>query len=361
VARSGARVIDPAFWRNRRVLVTGSTGFKGAWLSLWLHRLGADVRGFAAAPPTEPSLYEAARLAELSPTTIGDVRDYAAVRDAVAAHRPEVVVHLAAQPLVKRSLKSPIETYSTNVLGTVHVLEALRTAGEEMRVLICVTSDKCYANREWVWGYRETDALGGVDPYSASKACQELVAASYRDSMFQGGVAVATARAGNVIGGGDWAENRLVPDLMAGALNGSPVTVRNPNSVRPWQHVLNPLCGYLCLAERLWRQPEEFAEAWNFSPDVAEAKPVGWVVERLTERWSGDLVVDVVPADDDSRDPIEARSVMLDASKARLRLDWEPRWSLAQALDAIVDWYEVYRAGGDVRTITSAQIAAFEQ
>ena len=244
-------MIDPEFWRGRRVLVTGHTGFKGSWLTLWLHALGAEVSGFASPPPSTPSLYGLAKLDELAPSSIGDVRDLAAVENAVAAARPEVVFHLAAQALVNRSLANPVETFTTNIVGTVHLLEAVRRVGDDVVAVVCVTSDKCYVNREWEWGYRESDELGGLDPYSSSKACQELVAASYRDSLIDGHVAVATARAGNVIGGGDWAEYRLVPDVMMAAVEGRPVTVRNPDSVRPWQHVLNPLSGYILLAERL--------------------------------------------------------------------------------------------------------------
>jgi CDP-glucose 4,6-dehydratase len=351
-----APVVDPEFWRARRVLVTGHTGFKGAWLSLWLHELGADVSGFAAAPPTRPSLFELARLGELMPTSTGDVRDADAVRAAVERHRPEIVLHLAAQPIVHRSLARPLETFSTNVLGTANVLDAVRTAGHGVRAVVCVTSDKCYANREWVWGYRENDALGGADPYSSSKACQELIAATYRESLLDGRVALATARAGNVIGGGDWAEDRLVPDLMRAALSARPVVVRSPASVRPWQHVLNPLSGYLCLAERLSVEGVAFAEAWNFAPAADDARPVSWVVEALRERWAGELAVELRP---DPGDATEARLVRLDASKARARLDWTPGWSLPKALDAVVEWYDALRRGEDVRATTLRQIGAF--
>jgi len=349
-------VIDAGFWRGRRVLVTGHTGFKGSWLALWLHALGADVHGFASRPQTTPSLFELTRVDELVPTTTGDVRDLADVEAVMAESRPQVVFHLAAQALVNPSLADPVGTYATNVLGTVHLLEALRKASHDVRAVVCVTSDKCYVNRDWDWGYRETDELGGVDPYSSSKACQELVSASYRDSLMAGDAGVATARAGNVIGGGDWAAYRLVPDVMQAAVEGRTVTVRNPKSVRPWQHVLNPLSGYMCLAERLAESGQAFAEAWNFSPAVEEAQPVSWLVERLRQRWLGELSVRVAPTANDEH---EARVVKLDASKARQRLGWTPRWSLDQGVEAIVEWYDAYRDGRDLRAVTLGQIEAF--
>jgi CDP-glucose 4,6-dehydratase len=349
-------VIDAGFWRGRRVLVTGHTGFKGSWLALWLQALGAEVHGFAAPPPTTPSLFALTRLDELVPSLTGDIRDLGAVESAVAAARPEVVFHLAAQALVRNSLADPVETFSTNVLGTVNLLEALRTQREGVRAVVCVTSDKCYLNREWIWGYRETDALGGLDPYSSSKACQELVAASYRDSLLDAKVAVATARAGNVIGGGDWAEHRLVPDVMQAAIEGRTVTVRNPDSVRPWQHVLNPLSGYVRLAERLVAEGRAFAEAWNFSPPVDESRSVSWLVERLRRSWPGELSAEVAPPASDEH---EARLVKLDATKARERLDWFPMWSLERGVDAIVEWYDAYRGNRDLRAVTLAQIEAF--
>jgi CDP-glucose 4,6-dehydratase len=349
-------VIDVGFWRGRRVLVTGHSGFKGTWLALWLQSLGADVHGFASRPPTTPSLSALARLDEVVPSTTGDVRDLADVEAAVAAYRPEVVFHLAAQALVNRSLTDPVGTYSVNVTGTVNLFEAVRRARHDVGAVVCVTSDKCYVNRDWHWGYRENDELGGLDPYSSSKACQELVAACFRDSLIGDEVGIATARAGNVIGGGDWAEHRLVPDVMQAAIEGRRVTVRNPDSVRPWQHVLNPLSGYVCLAERLATSGPAFAEAWNFSPAVEDARPVSWLVERLRERWRGDMRIEVAQT---PNDPHEARLVKLDASKARERLGWIPRWSIEQTVDAIIEWYDAYRAGRDVRAVTLEQIEAF--
>jgi CDP-glucose 4,6-dehydratase len=301
-------------------------------------------------------MFALTRLEEMVPSTTGDVRDLATVGSAVSASRPEVVFHLAAQALVNRSLADPVGTYSVNVAGTVNILEAVRKASHDVAAVVCVTSDKCYLNRDWEWGYRENDELGGLDPYSSSKACQELVAASYRESLMAGDVGIATARAGNVIGGGDWAEHRLVPDVMQAAVEGRTVTVRNPDSVRPWQHVLNPLSGYVCLAERLAGSDGAFAEAWNFSPAVEEARPVSWLVERLRRRWPGDLSVQVAPA---ANDPHEAALVKLDASKARQRLGWAPSWSLDRAVEAIVEWYEAYRDRSDLRAVTIGQIEAF--
>ena len=349
-------MLDAGFWRGRRVLVTGHTGFKGSWLALWLHALGAEVSGFASPPPTSPSLFALTKLDEIVPTTIGDARELRAVEDAVRRSRPEVVIHLAAQALVNRSLADPVETFATNVLGTVHLLESVRRAGRDVAAVVCVTSDKCYLNREWEWGYRESDELGGLDPYSSSKACQELVALSYRESLIRDSTSVATARAGNVIGGGDWAEYRLVPDVMQAAIDGRTVEIRNPNSVRPWQHVLNPLSGYLLLAERLSAAGREYAEAWNFSPAVEEVRSVSWLVERLRQRWPGELSIDVAR---EGKDENEARLVKLDASKARERLGWTVRWPLERAVDQIVEWYDAYARRKDLRTITLDQIEAF--
>ena len=278
-----------AFWHDRRVLVTGHTGFKGAWLSLWLSRLGARVTGLALAPETSPSLFTLAGLAERVDSRLGDIRSRAIVDAVVAESRPEVVFHLAAQALVRRSYADPVATYETNVMGTAHVLEAARRA-DGLRAVVVVTSDKCYENREWWWPYREDDALGGYDPYSSSKGCAELVTAAWRRSYFGGPASpagVASARAGNVIGGGDWAEDRLVPDCMRAFGTSTPVVIRRPAAVRPWQHVLEPLAGYLLLAERLAEGPG-FAEAWNFGPSVDDARPVSWVVDRLVRFWGGD-------------------------------------------------------------------------
>ncbi len=329
------------FWHGRRALVTGHTGFKGAWLTLWLHSLGADVTGFSGPPPTAPSLFELARVGELCADRRGDVRDAGAVRDAVRAARPEVVFHLAAQSIVRASLDDPAGTYETNVLGTAHVLGAAGDAA-----VVCVTSDKCYAPGDRP--HREGDALGGRDPYSASKAAQELVAAAHREAL---GGRVATARAGNVIGGGDWARDRLLADLVRARESGEPVVLRHPDAVRPWQHVLGPLAGYLLLAERL-AGSAEFAAAWNFGPAETDARPVRWIVDRVRERWPLDVTIEP------PRDDVEAQALRLDASAARDRLGWKPAHDLASGLDATLDWHDEVRAGADARAVTLRQVAA---
>jgi len=353
-------VANPAFWRGKRVLLTGHTGFKGSWLALWLAHMGARVAGYALAPATRPSLFEVAAVADGMVSGIGDVRDLERLSEFVGTRAPEVVFHLAAQPLVRRGYREPVETYATNVMGTVHLLEAVRRAGG-VRVVVNVTSDKCYENREWHWGYREADALGGRDPYSNSKGCSELVTAAYRAAFFGPdpaggpGVAVASARAGNVIGGGDWSEDRLVPDIVRSVQAGRPVWIRHPHAVRPWQHVADPLNGYLVLAERMWADPAGFAEAWNFGPSPDDAWPVARVTEALLARWEGAPAWQPEPGDH----PHEAATLILDAAKARARLGWHPRWDIARAIAETVDWYRDQIAGADMRKATLAQIERF--
>lgn len=347
--------LRPAFWDGRRVLVTGHTGFKGAWLSLWLQRLGAEVTGFADGVPTEPSLFDLAGVGSGMASLDGDVRDPDAVDRALAAADPDVVVHMAAQPLVRRSFTAPRETFETNVMGTVNVLDAVRRR-PRVRVVVNVTTDKCYENREWEWGYREDEPMGGHDPYAASKACSELVTAAYRRSFFAesaDGTRLASARAGNVIGGGDWGEDRLVPDVARAAAAGRPLLLRNPNSIRPWQHVLNPLAGYLLLAQTLWEQPEH-AGPWNFGPPEEDACPVGELIDRLAARWPGGLRW----VTDDGPHPHEARYLKLDSSRARRRLGWRPVVGLDDALASIADWHRALHDGADMRAITLAQIDA---
>ncbi|HEX5707257.1 MAG TPA: CDP-glucose 4,6-dehydratase [Pyrinomonadaceae bacterium] len=367
--------MNAKFWQGRRVFVTGHTGFKGSWLSLWLGRLGAHVTGYSLAEPTSvPALFDVARVSEVMTSSLaGDVRDLDALARAMSEARPEVVIHMAAQSLVRRSYTDPVGTYATNVLGTVNTLEAARRA-EGVRAVLVVTSDKCYENREWVWAYREEDALGGHDAYSNSKACAELVTAAYRRSFFDAGAhagqpaasspgtaAVASARAGNVIGGGDWAEDRLLPDIFRAASEGREVRIRNPGAVRPWQHVLEPLSGYLLLAERLCGERRaEFAEGWNFGPREEDARTVAWVVERITEKWDGEGAPKWA-SDADAAHPHEARYLRLDCAKARERLHWRPRWTIEQALDATVEWYRAHDAGADARRLCAEQIDEYQR
>lgn len=358
------RVVTPAFWRGARVFLTGHTGFKGAWLSLVLRRLGAEVTGYAL-PPDEASLYTAAAVDDGLTSTLADIRDLERLTSALRAARPTVVFHLAAQALVRAGYHDPVGTYATNVMGTVHLLEAVRQV-PGVRAVVVVTSDKCYddsegSRREGPWGYRETDPMGGHDPYSSSKGCAELATAAYARSFFaperhgEHGVGIASARAGNVIGGGDWAADRLVPDLIRGLESGSPVAIRNPAACRPWQHVLEPLAGYLMLAERLsTARPEEFS-GWNFGPGPDAEQPVRLVAERLCALWGNPAGWRATP---EPGAPREAHLLRLDIAKARSRLGWSPRWSLEQALAATVDWYRE-RHGGDARGLTERQIDAY--
>lgn len=351
--------MDPDVWRDRRVLLTGHTGFKGAWLGLWLRRLGAEVSGYALDPPTEPSLFDLTDGAPAQHSHIADVRSLETLRRVVEERRPEVIFHLAAQALVRPSYEDPVETYATNVMGTVHLLEAIRhTPG--VRAVVVVTSDKCYENREWVWPYRENEPMGGHDPYSNSKGCAELVTAAFRSSYFAGGgaedPAVATTRAGNVIGGGDWGRDRLLPDIVRGVVAGETVHIRSPQAIRPWQHVLEPLAGYLRLAEHLFLEGHDFAEPWNFGPEPRDARPVGWIVERMAELWGPELRW----SQDPGPHPHEAHTLKLDASKAAARLGWYPRLPLAEALEWLVEWYRGWHEGADVRELCEAQIACYE-
>jgi CDP-glucose 4,6-dehydratase len=353
-------VMTESFWRGRTVLVTGHTGFKGSWLCLWLESLGAEVVGFSSGSSGQAAgrgntLFERARVGEGVRSLEGDVGDRDAVLEAFGASTPEVVFHMAAQPLVRRSYEDPVGTFETNAIGTLNVLEAVRR-GDSVCAVVNVTTDKVYENRELRRGYSEDDPLGGSDPYSASKACSELVTSAYRQSFLAArGVGVATARSGNVIGGGDWGADRLVPDLVRGALAGEPVQIRNPNAVRPWQHVLNPLSGYLLLAERLC-QSGEYAEAWNFGPDSDDVKPVGWIADRMRERWGEELRWET----DAGEHPHETGYLSLDSSKARERLGWRSRWDLERALDSIVDWHKALRDGGDARELVLDQVRAFQ-
>lgn len=349
-----------SFWKDRSVLVTGHTGFKGSWMCQWLVGLGANVSGYALTPPTSPSLFELLRLEERMSSHIGDVRDLDAMKAVVQSVQPEVVIHMAAQSLVLESYADPAATYATNVMGSVHLFEALRGV-DSVRAIVNVTSDKCYENREWPWGYRENEPMGGHDPYSCSKGVAELVTSSYRRSFFaESGVNLASARAGNVIGGGDWAANRLVPDLNRGLMAGETIIIRNPGAIRPWQHVLEPLSGYLLLAERLCGpEGERVADGWNFGPYESDVQTVEWIADYLCNAWgegaSWRLEGEAGTA------PHEAHYLKLDCSKARAELGWHPRLNLPDALQWIVDWTRTYAAGADVIEVTAGQIEQFEQ
>lgn len=348
-------VVDPAFWKDKSVFLTGHTGFKGSWLSLWLHSMGAQVHGFSLVPPTEPNLFTVAQIEGLMASSrIGDIRELEAVRQAMQSCEPAIVIHMAAQPLVRESYRDPVATYATNVMGTLHVLEAARYT-PSIKAVVNVTTDKCYENKEWVWGYREDEAMGGHDPYSNSKGCSELVTSAYRRSFLQEkGMAIATARAGNVIGGGDWAEDRLVPDILRAFEQNKSVTIRNPNSTRPWQHVLEPLSGYLVLAEQLYKNGQQFEEGWNFGPDE-DPRPVHWIVERLANIWgqSAAWLPDAGPH------PHEANFLKLDISKAKARLHWQPRWSLDTSLAQVINWHKSWLASEDMRAVSLAQIKQY--
>ncbi|MES2128351.1 MAG: CDP-glucose 4,6-dehydratase [Pseudomonadota bacterium] len=353
--------MTPGFWRGKRVFLTGHTGFKGGWLSLWLQQLGAEVTGYALEAPSTPSLFEVAHVAHGMRSIIGDVRDGAALTKAMQEAKPDVVIHMAAQALVRYSYANPVETYAVNVMGVVNLFEAVR-ATPGVRAVVNVTSDKCYENREWAWGYRENEAFGGYDPYSNSKGCAELVTAGYRSSFFnianhaEHGVALGSGRAGNVIGGGDWALDRLIPDMIRAIGAGQAVQIRSPHAIRPWQHVLEPLSGYLTLAERLHNDGPAFAEGFNFGPHDMDARPVAWIIERLCQVWGdgASWALDANPQ------PHEATYLKLDCSKAKARLQWQPRWNLGQTIEQIVEWHKAHARGANMRELTLAQINNYQ-
>jgi len=354
-------VVSTQFWKGKRVFVTGHTGFKGAWLCVWLKQLGADLTGYSL-PPLTPGVFADCGVENGMRSIFGDIRDFEKLRAALVDAQPDVVFHLAAQALVRRSYKDPLETYSTNVMGTAHVLESVRMAGS-VRAVVSVTTDKCYENNEWVWGYRECDPLGGRDPYSSSKAAAELVTSAYRDSYFpvaryaEHRTAIATARAGNVIGGGDWAEDRLIPDIIRALLAGQPVQIRNPHAVRPWQHVLDPLAGYILLAERLFCGGSAFASAWNFGPSLQDARPVSWIVERILSQWEGNAGWIA----QEGNHPHEAKYLKLDCAKAFGELGWHPRWRLDEAIDSLVEWYRAKQESKNMNELTIRQIDAYSR
>jgi CDP-glucose 4,6-dehydratase len=353
--------MNTSFWHGRKVFLTGHTGFKGSWLSLWLQHMGAEVTGYALPAPTTPSMFELAGISRGMVSVLGDIREPAALQASLGASGAEVVFHLAAQPLVRQGYAKPVETYATNVLGTVHVLEAVRQIPSVLAVII-VTSDKCYENREWVWGYRENEPMGGFDPYSSSKACAELVTSAYRRSFFDvtgSRVSIASARAGNVIGGGDWADDRLIPDLLRALARGQALRVRNPNARRPWQHVLEPLSGYLTLAQRLVDEGPRYARAWNFGPcdDRANTNTVQELVERLVDLWGHGARWEL----DAAAHPHEASQLRLDSTLAQQQLGWSPKWDLDKALTRVVDWHKAHIQGHDMRQVSLEQIKDYMQ
>ena len=353
-------MINPKFWQGKRVFVTGHTGFKGSWLCLWLEHLGVVVQGYALEAPTSPALYEQARVGAGMSSQIADIRDGESLLACMQTFEPEIVIHMAAQPLVRLSYDEPVETYSTNVMGTVNLLEAVRkTAG--IKAVVNVTSDKCYDNKEWVWGYREDEPMGGYDPYSSSKGCAELLSSSYRNSFFNNqnyahhGTALASCRAGNVIGGGDWADCRLIPDILKAFEKGVAVTVRNFHAIRPWQHVLEPLSGYLLIAQELHQKGPDYAEGWNFGPNDSDVQPVSYIVDKLASLWGEGAVWEL----DGGNHPHEAGHLKLDCSKAKMRMSWQPRWSLDETLERIVAWHKAWINGIDMRQYTMNEISDY--
>jgi CDP-glucose 4,6-dehydratase len=350
-------VMTSSFWKNKRVLITGHTGFKGGWLAVWLSSLGADVHGFSLIPDSNPSFFNAVELEKrITSSVIGDIRDLSLLKSSIDQAMPCIIFHLAAQPLVIKSYQSPLETYDTNVIGTANLLETARL-NDGVKVVVNVTTDKCYENNEWIWPYRETDKLGGFDPYSSSKACSEIITEAYRKSFFANqNVGVATARAGNVIGGGDWSENRLLPDFMRAFFSETKnVTIRNSNATRPWQHVLEPISGYLRLAERLYRNPSKYSGPWNFGPNHDSVKTVREVLEYLCGKCSGMSLKFL-----EAGRLHEAQLLSLDISKSRAGLEWAPLWTIEKSLDQTLQWYRVWADGGDVYDETMRQIKAFE-
>lgn len=349
--------VNPAFWRGKKVFLTGHTGFKGSWLSLWLQNMGAQIKGFSLEPPTKPALFEQARVADGMQSQLGDIRNLAVLTESMRTFSPDILIHMAAQPLVRLSYLEPVETYATNVMGTVHMLEAARQCSA-LKAIVNVTTDKCYENQEWVWGYRENEPMGGHDPYSSSKACSELITAAYRNSFFNtpDSAALASARAGNVIGGGDWASDRLIPDVLRSFERQQPVIIRNPEAIRPWQHVLEPLSAYLLLAEKLYLKGASYAEAWNFGPRDEDVKTVEWILDYMSRQWGKGANWKV----DNSSQLHEAQLLKLDISKTATRLGWRPRWSLEQALNSIIEWQQCWLSAGNVQKICLDQIEAYQ-
>lgn len=351
--------LNAEFWKGKRVFLTGHTGFKGGWAALWLQSLGAVVKGFSLPPPTTPSLFEQAKVAEGMESEFGDIRDLAAITNSMVAFNPDILIHMAAQPLVRLSYREPVETYATNVMGTIHAFEAARKC-PNLKAIVNITTDKCYENREWEWGYRENEPMGGHDPYSNSKGCAELVTSAYRKSFFStpGTPTLASVRAGNVIGGGDWADDRLIPDILKAFENQQPVVIRNPHATRPWQHVLEPLSGYFMLAEKLYNSEDKsFADGWNFGPIEDDAKPVQWIVERMVNHWGNGASWQL----DGGEHPHEANYLKLDISKVKKHLGWYPCWGLNTALEKIIHWHKAWLEGENIKRVCLQQIQEYSQ
>jgi CDP-glucose 4,6-dehydratase len=338
--------VDSSFWKGKKVYLTGHTGFKGSWLSLWLQNMGAVVKGYSLDVSTKPALFTEANVGAEMESEIGDIRNLEQLTESMVSFTPDILIHMAAQPLVRLSYLEPVDTYTTNVIGTVNVLEAARKC-PNLKAIVSVTTDKCYENKEWEWGYRENESMGGHDPYSSSKGCAELVTSAYRRSFFssEDTASLASARAGNVIGGGDWAEDRLIPDILRAFEKSKPVVIRNPLSTRPWQHVLEPLSGYLVLAQELYINGDEFAEGWNFGPNDEDCKPVNWILDQMVTYWGNNASWCL----DKNNNPHEAGFLKLDCSKASNRLKWNPKWNLQLTLKSIVDWHQLYSIGDDLK------------
>lgn len=350
--------VNPEFWNGKRVFLTGHTGFKGSWLSLWLQQMGAIVKGYALEPNTSPNLFELAEVANHMESEIGDITNLSQIKDSMHTFNPDILIHMAAQPLVRLSYEEPVLTYATNVMGTVNVLEAARTC-KNLKAIVSVTTDKCYENKEWVWGYRENEPMGGHDPYSSSKGCAELVTSAYRNSFFnsENSAAIASARAGNVIGGGDWADDRLIPDILKSFEKKSPVIVRNPMATRPWQHVLEPLSGYLVLAEHLFTEGKSYAEAWNFGPKDEDCKPVSWILDKMVSNWPEEASWEL----DKNNNPHEAGYLKLDCSKAASKLNWQPKWNLDFTLGKIINWHQRFLIGSNIQDECLNEIAEYQK
>jgi CDP-glucose 4,6-dehydratase len=347
-------MINQDFWQGKRVFLTGHTGFKGSWLSLWLTSLGATVKGYALSPPTMPSLFNEAKIDSIIDSQIGDIRDQDALHNSMTIFNPDVLIHMAAQPLVRYSYDAPIETYEVNVIGTAKVLEVARSC-INLKAIVNITTDKCYENDGRSQGYKESDSMGGYDPYSSSKGCAELVASAYRHSFLQDqGIGVASVRAGNVIGGGDWADDRLIPDILRSFEKNEPVVIRNPKATRPWQHVLEPLSGYLILAQKLYEDQKEYAEGWNFGPNEQDVKPVDWILDKIISKWpnsSWEL--------DQNSNPHEAVFLKLDIVKAKSKLGWQPVWELSYTLEKIIGWHRAWLDKEDMQAVCLAEIEEY--